>query len=44
MGLPCIDRKKLSLLTELSRYVDEIANMAPDSRAPYVGVSAFAHK
>jgi 2-isopropylmalate synthase len=44
MGIPCINRRKLSSLTELSRYVDEIANMAPDSRAPYVGMSAFAHK
>ncbi|MCX6340160.1 MAG: citramalate synthase [Candidatus Aureabacteria bacterium] len=44
MGVSCIDRKRLSSLTELSRYVDEIANMAPDSRAPYVGTSAFAHK
>jgi 2-isopropylmalate synthase len=44
MGIPCVDRKHLSRLTELSRYVDEIANMAPDTRAPYVGMSAFAHK
>jgi len=44
MGVSCIDRKRLSSLTELSRYVDEIANTAPDSRAPYVGSSAFAHK
>ncbi|MCX6358085.1 MAG: citramalate synthase, partial [Candidatus Aureabacteria bacterium] len=44
MGIPCIERKTLPRLTELSRFVDEIANMAPDSRAPYVGASAFAHK
>ena len=44
MGVSCVERKRLSSLTELSRYVDEIANMAPDSRAPYVGMSAFAHK
>ncbi|TAM59431.1 MAG: citramalate synthase [Chloroflexota bacterium] len=31
-------------LTELSRSVAEIANVAPDAFAPYVGGSAFAHK
>ncbi|MCX6355112.1 MAG: citramalate synthase [Candidatus Aureabacteria bacterium] len=44
MNIPCIEKNKLATLVELSRYVDEIANMAPDSRAPYVGSSAFAHK
>ena len=34
----------LSGLTELSRFVAEIANVAPDAFAPYVGASAFAHK
>jgi len=31
-------------LSELSRYVAEVANIAPDAHAPYVGGSAFAHK
>ena len=31
-------------LTDLSRYVSEIANIPPDDHAPYVGRSAFAHK
>src|SRR5829696_8857276 len=31
-------------LTELSRSVAEIANVAPDDYQPYVGRSAFAHK
>lgn len=31
-------------LTGLSRYISEIANMSPNSKAPYVGNSAFAHK
>ncbi|MGH2466152.1 MAG: citramalate synthase [Candidatus Limnocylindrales bacterium] len=31
-------------LTALSRSVAEIANVAPDAFAPYVGGSAFAHK
>ena len=34
----------LTQLRELSRYVDERANMQPDIRAPYVGDAAFAHK
>ena len=35
---------KLGELTELSRYVAEIVNIAPDDHQPYVGRSAFAHK
>ena len=35
---------KLASLTETSRYVAEIANMAPYAAAPYVGESAFTHK
>ncbi|HCJ78739.1 MAG TPA: citramalate synthase, partial [Desulfotomaculum sp.] len=31
-------------LTELARYVSELANMHPLSSQPYVGSSAFAHK
>ncbi len=31
-------------LAELSRYVAEVANIAPDAHQPYVGASAFAHK
>ena len=34
----------LSGLTELSRSVAEIANVAPNDYQPYVGRSAFAHK
>ncbi|CAN5171102.1 citramalate synthase [soil metagenome] len=34
----------LSRLPELSRFVAEVANIAPDAHAPYVGTSAFAHK
>jgi 2-isopropylmalate synthase len=34
----------LATLTELSRYVAEVANIAPDNHQPYVGASAFAHK
>jgi 2-isopropylmalate synthase len=31
-------------LTELARYVADIANLAPDSRQPYSGRYAFTHK
>ncbi len=31
-------------LSELSHFVDELANLRPDIKAPYVGASAFAHK
>ena len=34
----------LSHLPELSRFVAEVVNIAPDAHAPYVGTSAFAHK
>ncbi|MBN2369972.1 MAG: citramalate synthase [Vicinamibacteria bacterium] len=44
MGHACVAEDKLRQLTELSRTVSEIANMRPDPHAPYVGVSAFAHK
>ncbi|MBU4332665.1 citramalate synthase [Patescibacteria group bacterium] len=44
MGIDCISREGLEDLTELSHFVSEIANVAPDHRQPYVGASAFAHK
>lgn len=31
-------------LREISLFVDEIANVTPDIRAPYVGAAAFTHK
>jgi 2-isopropylmalate synthase len=31
-------------LTQLSRFVGEIANIEPDTKLPFVGRSAFAHK
>ncbi|MGD9896327.1 MAG: citramalate synthase [Candidatus Methylacidiphilaceae bacterium] len=34
----------LSRLQELSYFVDETANLAPNPRAPFVGRCAFAHK
>jgi 2-isopropylmalate synthase len=49
--IPCLQAKMaipvvadLSQLTELSFFVDEIANCARDPRAPFVGSTAFTHK
>ncbi len=44
MGYDCIAPEKLFQLTEVSRQVSEIVNLAPDDHAPFVGASAFAHK
>ncbi len=44
LGKPCLAPEKLSNLTETSRLVSELANLAPDDHAPFVGLSAFAHK
>jgi len=44
MGLPCLSDEQLAKLTEVSRYVSELANLPPVTRQPYVGSSAFAHK
>ncbi|MBD3376350.1 citramalate synthase [candidate division KSB1 bacterium] len=38
------EKVNLSSLTNLSRYVSELANLAHREEAPYVGNSAFAHK
>lgn len=34
----------LGQLRELSLFFDELANLRPNTKAPYVGASAFAHK
>jgi 2-isopropylmalate synthase len=44
MGIPCVSQENLQNLTYVSRTVAEIANLAPDDHAAYVGKSAFAHK
>ena len=44
MGLTCMSEEDLLRLTELSRYVSEVANMTPFNGRPFVGISAFAHK
>jgi 2-isopropylmalate synthase len=44
MGYDCVSAETLARLTELSRYVAELANLTLDDHVPYVGNSAFAHK
>jgi len=44
MGYQCISPERLKQLTELSRFVSEVANIPPFSQRPFVGKSAFAHK
>lgn len=44
MGCDCVPPEKLQGLTELSRFVAEVANLTHDSHSPFVGSSAFAHK
>jgi len=44
MDIDCITNARLAKLTEVSHYVSEVANLVPDTYAPYVGLSAFGHK
>ncbi|MBE0537858.1 MAG: citramalate synthase [Phycisphaerae bacterium] len=44
MGCDVLLPDKVASVTELSRFVFEIANLAPVMNMPYVGDSAFAHK
>ena len=44
MGYNCNAKPYVHKLTQVSRYVSEIANLPHPSRLPYVGSSAFAHK
>lgn len=44
MGIDCIADARLAKLRDLSRYVDELANLPHRKRQPYIGDSAFAHK
>jgi 2-isopropylmalate synthase len=40
----CVPAKSLPKLRELSLFVDEVANVRPNPRLPWVGAAAFAHK
>ncbi len=44
MDLPVVTPEQLSGLTKLSRFIAELANIAPNDQQPYVGFNAFAHK
>jgi len=44
LGLRCLPTGALMELTELSRFVCDVANLRQDDHMPYVGRSAFAHK
>jgi 2-isopropylmalate synthase len=44
MDRPCLTPENLKKLKNLSRYVNETANLVPINSRPFVGKSAFAHK
>jgi 2-isopropylmalate synthase len=44
LGYDCVSQEQLAQLTDSSRLISEVVNLAPDDHAPFVGLSAFAHK
>ena len=44
LGYDCIPKENLRHLRELSNFIDDLANVRPDIRQPFVGTTAFAHK
>ena len=44
MGYDLVNEEKLAHLTDLSHYINELANLRPNTHQPFVGRSAFAHK
>ena len=44
MGYTCLPEGSLPNLTDISHFVAEVANLAPNEHLPFVGQSAFAHK
>ncbi len=44
LGFRCISDENLKRLREVSRFVNELANLRHFKRQPFVGDSAFAHK
>jgi len=44
LGCDCLKKGSLKMLTDVSLFVDEMANVRPNPKAAYVGESAFAHK
>mgnify|MGYP005834805165 CR=1 FL=1 len=44
LGLECLSEAQLKRLSEVSRFVNELANIRHWKYQPYVGLSAFTHK
>ena len=44
LGKKCLADSRIKHLTEVSRYVSDVANIPPLNERPFVGRSAFAHK
>lgn len=44
LGYRCVPPTSLRHLRELSLFVDDLANVRPNLKEPFVGASAFAHK
>ena len=44
MQKECVSAESLAEMASLSQYVNEVANVVPNDRQPFVGRSAFAHK
>jgi len=44
MDIDCVTSEQLGHLTDISHYISEVANLAPNPYLPYVGSSAFSHK
>ena len=44
LGYTCLQDNQLAQLTQASRFISEVVNLAPDEHAAFVGRSAFAHK
>ncbi|OGP49720.1 MAG: citramalate synthase [Deltaproteobacteria bacterium RBG_13_43_22] len=44
LGLPVLNPDRLKKIRDVSRFVDELANIRQNKYQPYVGDSAFSHK
>ncbi len=44
MGVPVVDRKRLSQISSISHHIAEVVNITLEPHRPYVGASAFTHK
>ena len=44
LGKKCLPARKIKKMREVSLHVDDLVNLRHDSKLPYIGKSAFAHK